>query len=271
MLTSLNVHNKCPANSFCNLCLLRSSIFKINLQTGRQSIKPVEVECQPFCTVEMMHNELLKCVLDNASQSVPSFYSIITPQWTCSCCRSADTNNTENIIILDNEARNRKITHLVEEKYNCIKQKHLEEALEHFVCHDNDFIMSLKEEQTSCVFYSSQTFELNLDAVLEFAGKSWRCVGVISNSNESFFKVNNKWFECSEENEIFECCNNFLITDGSVAVYDQMNYEWNDPVNIRKNNTNEKLCYTGEDLINKLLLSKATLGFDHGIGLNFSA
>ena len=80
MLTSLNVHNKCPANSFCNLCLLRSSIFKINLQTGRQSIKPVEVECQPFCTVEMMHNELLKCVLDNASQSVPSFYSIITPQ-----------------------------------------------------------------------------------------------------------------------------------------------------------------------------------------------
>ena len=166
MLTSLNVHNKCPANSFCNLCLLRSSIFKINLQTGRQSIKPVEVECQPFCTVEMMHNELLKCVLDNASQSVPSFYSIITPQWSCSCCRSADTNNTENIIILDNEARNRKITHLVEEKYNCIKQKHLEEALEHFVCHDNDFIMSLKEEQTSCVFYSSQTFELNLDAVL---------------------------------------------------------------------------------------------------------
>ena len=59
-----------------------------------------------------------------------------------------------------------KINHLVEEKYNCIKQKHLEEALEHFVCHDNDFIMSLKEEQTSCVFYSSQTFELNLDAVL---------------------------------------------------------------------------------------------------------
>ena len=31
MLASLNVHNKCPVKSFCNFCLLRSAIFKINV------------------------------------------------------------------------------------------------------------------------------------------------------------------------------------------------------------------------------------------------
>ena len=105
--------------------------------------------------------------------------------------------------------------------------------------------MTLQNEQTSCIFYSSETFELELDEVLEFAGKSWKCVGVISNSNESFFKVDNKWLECSEENEIIECCKSFLIPDGSVAVFDQINVEYNDQVNISKN---EKLIYTGEDL-----------------------
>merc|ERR1711888_135419 len=55
MLVSLNVHNKCPANSFCNFCLLRSTIFKVNLQKGRHSIKPSEVECQLFNAGEMTH------------------------------------------------------------------------------------------------------------------------------------------------------------------------------------------------------------------------
>merc|ERR1711888_36785 len=111
--------------------------------------------------------------------------------------------------------------------------------------------MTLKKEQTTRIFHSSEIFELELDAVLEFAGKSWRCVGAISNSNESFFKVDNKWFECSEENEIYECCTSFLISDGTVAVFDQINVEYNDPVNISKN---EKLSYIGEEL--KIIYSK---------------
>ena len=60
-----------------------------------------------------------------------------------------------------------------------------------------------------------------------------------------FFKVNDKWCECSEENEIYECRQSFLINDGSVAVYDQINV---DPVNIAKSMKNEKLSYTGKEL-----------------------
>ena len=104
--------------------------------------------------------------------------------------------------------------------------------------------MILKKEQKSCVFHSTEVFELELDGILEFSGKSWRCVGAISNSNESFFKVNNKWYECSEENEIYECCQSFLITDGSVAVFDEINVECNHPVNKK----NEQLSYTGGEL-----------------------
>ena len=73
---------------------------------------------------------------------------------------------------LDNEDENRKINRLVEAKYKSMKQEHLEEALKHVVCHDSGFSMTLKKEQTTCIFHSSEIFELELDAVLEFAGKS---------------------------------------------------------------------------------------------------
>merc|ERR1711888_570200 len=118
MLASLNVHNICPVKSFCNFCLLRSAIFKINLQKGRQSIKPFEVECQLFNAVQMTNIDILKHIVYNTSQSFPSFSNIITPQWSCSCCTNVEANNTESIIILDSEDKNRKINHLVEAKYN---------------------------------------------------------------------------------------------------------------------------------------------------------
>ena len=122
MLASLNAHNKCPAKSFCSFCLLRSVIFKINIQKGRQSIKPSEVECQLFKSIEMTHINILKVILDNASQSYPSFSSIITPQWNCSCCTYVEGNNNEIVIILDSEDKHRRINHLVEAKYNSIKK-----------------------------------------------------------------------------------------------------------------------------------------------------
>ena len=108
VLASLNAHNKCPAKSFCSFCLLRSVIFKINIQKGRQSIKPSEVECQLFKSIEMTHINILKVILDNASQSYPSFSSIITPQWNCSCCTYVEGNNNESVMILDSEDKNRK-------------------------------------------------------------------------------------------------------------------------------------------------------------------
>ena len=135
MFASLNAHNKCPANSFCNFCLFRSVIFKINLPNGRQSIKPPEVECQLFKADEMTYTDILKVILDNASQSYPSFSSIVKPKWSCSCCSDVEEHSNESIIILDSEDHNRKINHLVEAKYNSIKKEPLEEALKH----DNSF------------------------------------------------------------------------------------------------------------------------------------
>ena len=69
-------HNKCLASSFCNFCLLRSVILRINLPKGRQSIKPPEVECRLFKAVEMTYIDVLKVILDNASQSYPSFSNL---------------------------------------------------------------------------------------------------------------------------------------------------------------------------------------------------
>ena len=78
MLASFTLHNKCPAKNFCKFCLLRSAIIKINLQKGKQLIKPLEVECKPFSAVGITPIEVLKSVLDNASQSFQSFSGIIT-------------------------------------------------------------------------------------------------------------------------------------------------------------------------------------------------
>jgi len=41
----LNNHHKCRISEFCDFCLLRSLIIKINSPKGRQRIIPVEVEC----------------------------------------------------------------------------------------------------------------------------------------------------------------------------------------------------------------------------------
>ena len=189
MLDSFGKHKKCPPGMFCNFCLLRSIILRINLPKGRQAIMPLEVECQSFITEKITEIEVLSSVLENACNSFPAFADAIKPQWKCLCCKNTKSNDVESIITLDSAAKNREISNLVKTKYNTIKEVYLEEALYHVVCHDNNFDMILQNEQKSCVFSSSENLELDLEEILRFGGKSWQCVGVISNLEESYFKV----------------------------------------------------------------------------------
>ena len=225
MLDSFSKHKKCPPNMFCQFCLLRSIIFRINLPKGRQAIMPLEVECQSIITENITETEVLSSVLDNACNSFPAFADTIKPQWRCLCCQNMKSNDGKSIITLDSEAKNREISDLLNTKYNTIKEEHLKEALNHVVCHDTNFEMILQNGHKSCAFSSSENLELDLEEILRFGGKSWQCVGVISNLEESYFKVEKKWFVSSENKKEIEICKNFKIKNGCVAIYDEINIE----------------------------------------------
>ena len=131
MFESLNTkHNKCAVNQFCNFCMLRSAIYRINLIKGRQSLKPVELECQPFKNVDQPIIEVLEIVLENAYISCPLLSNEIIPQWQCSCCtNTSKLNNMEFVINMDNETKERDSTNLIEIKYNSLKEGHLKNNL----------------------------------------------------------------------------------------------------------------------------------------------
>ena len=87
MFNSSGNHEKCSSKTFCNFCLLRSLVFKINMPKGRLLLQPVEAEYQLNETDSMSIVEILEKFLNNASQSNLSFSNVIKPAWTCSCCR----------------------------------------------------------------------------------------------------------------------------------------------------------------------------------------
>ena len=112
MLDSFGKHKKCPPGMFCNFCLLRSIILRINLPKGRQAIIPLEVECQSFITEKITEIEVLSSVLENACNSFPAFADAIKPQWKCLCCKNTKSNDVETIITLDSAGKNREISDL---------------------------------------------------------------------------------------------------------------------------------------------------------------
>ena len=122
MFESMNIkHEKCAVSQFCNFCLLRSSIYRINLQKGRQTLTPVELECQPFKSIDQSFVGVLENVLENAIMSCSSFKNEIIPQWECSCCTSLlKSSYIDFIIQLDNATTDREISNLIEMKYNSL-------------------------------------------------------------------------------------------------------------------------------------------------------
>ena len=173
-------------------------MYRINLQKGRNTLKPVEVEIQSLRNTNQSFVGLFENVLENAISSCASFKNEIVPHWECSCCRSfSKSNDTDFIIHLDNETTERDISNLMEKKYNSLLEDHLKEQ----IVHENSFELNLHSSIKSCIFHSSQSMKINLESILNFGGKSWKIVGAMSNSGESFFKMKNKWFESSEETE----------------------------------------------------------------------
>ena len=55
MLDSYGEHEKCAAKAFCNFCLLRSVVFKINMSKGRRAIQPVEIEVNNTDNMSMIN------------------------------------------------------------------------------------------------------------------------------------------------------------------------------------------------------------------------
>ena len=125
MFESLNEkHKKCAVSQFCNFCLLRSSIYRINLEKGRKAIKPVELECQSFNNGNQSYIEVLKNVLESSMESYSLFTNEIVPKWECTCCTNVlKSNNGEFIIQLDHQTTDREINNLVEMNYNRLSMK----------------------------------------------------------------------------------------------------------------------------------------------------
>merc|ERR1712208_192982 len=80
---------------------------------------------------------------------------------------------------------------------------------------------------------------MGLHEIIPFGGKLWQCVGAISNTGESFFKVKSKWIMIKDGKEQ-ELCEEFLLKTCSIAFYDQEN--------IKQMSQNEKLSYIGKEL-----------------------
>ena len=82
LMNSYSEHKKCAAKTFCNFCLLRSIVFKINMSAGRKAIQPVEAEVQ-IQNPDMSIIEILHSILNNTVQSEPTFLNGIKSVWTC--------------------------------------------------------------------------------------------------------------------------------------------------------------------------------------------
>ena len=159
-------------------------------------------------------------------------------KWYLSGSALANTsklNNMEFIIYLDKEAKQRDISNLVEIKHNSLKEDHIEEQ----IVHESNFDLLLQSSIKSCIFHSSEGMNVNLNSIIQFGGKSWKCTGAISNSNKSFFKVKSKWFVSPENTQENELCKDAYILDVIVAMYDE--------INLKECNENENLCYIGKD------------------------
>ena len=179
---------------------------------------------------------MLKNVLESSMESYSLFTNEIVPKWECTCCTNVlKSNNGEFIIQLNHQTTDREINNLVEMNYNSLKEAHLNDQ----IVHESNFDLVLQSYMKSCIFHSSEDMKVNLNSIIQFGGKSWKCTGAISHSYKSFFKVKNNWFVSTEKTKEIELCKDVFIRDIAVAIYDE--------INIIECIQNESLCYIGKD------------------------
>ena len=239
LFQSFKDHKKCPVKSSCSFCLLRSTILKANLRSGRQAVTPVEIECQDLKqnSVEMM----LAAIFVNATRSMEEFSAALYQEWNCSCCKSY-LNGEDYFINLDQDFGSKNIGNLLQRKYETIVEQHKNEERNLKGFHEENFNMRLHKDQKTCVFYHAHGMDLNLLELVPFGGKVWKRVGVVTDALDSYFRIEYDWYKFKNE----EAASKLLDTDLDVghvvcAVYDVdvIEDDWKD----------ETLCYTGKDLI----------------------
>ena len=211
LFEQFNSHNKCPVNNLCSFCLLRSLIYRVNSCKGRQTIVPVEVECQHGRQPKSLSKTTtLINILDRVITSSPDFKKAISPTW----CSKPSLPEEEFLIHLNDEGENRNISHLLKMKLDYLLQKHNVKSSGKGM---EKTKLIAGEDQTTCIF-ACFSMELDLQENLQMEGKLWKCVGAISSDRDSFFRVNDKWFKTSETVKEIEACHVKQIT---LAVYDR--------------------------------------------------
>lgn len=225
-------HKKCPVNSNCNFCLLRSAITKTKLQKGRCSIIPVEVELMVEIG-ESSISALLEKILHKAMQSFVDFRTAVVPNWHYLCSNKTISNDSGLLLELDETESNHKITNLLKIKYT-----KMVEAMKKINSHGQSVQLKINIDQQLCIFLSTLGMEVEFNELVSFGGKDWKCVGATSNTGQSFFRSQSKWFISSKDKII--PCHNKSIENIQLAVYDATDYS--------ESFAHETVCYTGPEL-----------------------
>ena len=103
--------------------------------------------------------------------------------------------------------------------------------------HKTNFEFLFQSGIKSCIFHCKVKMSIHLESIIKFGDVNWKCVGLISDSWESFFKIKDRWFKDNSELPPDACMINNVI----IAVFNQVNQEGC--------NEDESFCYTGSDLI----------------------
>ena len=195
LFQSFKDHKKCPVKSSCSFCLLRSTILKANLPSGRQAVTPVEIECQDLKqnSVEMM----LAAIFVNATRSMEEFSAALYQEWNCSCCKSY-LNAEDYFINLDQDFGSKNIGNLLQRKYETIVEQHKIEERNLKGFHEENFNMRLHKDQKTCVFYHAHGMDVNLLELVPFGGKLWKCVGLVTDALDSYFRQEYDWYKLTK-------------------------------------------------------------------------
>ena len=111
----LKNHRKCRIGEFCDFCLLRSLIIKINSPKGRQRIIPVEVECHlertdyPIFYIGFLYEVLRKAFSANMEYEKEMCFVL-----RCNSCNEEITKDDDFALNLESDAENRNVKHLLE-------------------------------------------------------------------------------------------------------------------------------------------------------------
>ena len=121
-------------------------------------------------------------------------------------------------------------------------KEHRSKELKSAAFHEAHFNMSLNKAQKTCVFYHKNGMDVNLLDLIPFGDKLWKCVGLVTDSSHSYFRIGLDWYKFKNGEAVLKLQDTDLDVGHVIcAVYDvdAIEDDWKD----------ENLCYKGKDLI----------------------